>query len=239
MENQVCTVGCSRERTHLYDLGELVDNNFEYTKAHEALRLGATDGWIGSPLANLSHVSLCAAYSRDMPSWNHDTRDDGEMGMMAGTTASLNEQFSKLGICHNDTRALAMMLPVEALYPSWSLYSPRWRDVATGVFDAVGATCSLAHVIHKTTTATRVSARALTWQRMYAMSRVAETVAAVRGLPTLDAFVMTQPWILDAHAFPDTMHNYRLAADSTMTLAGNFISHTITQLLLQMACTDV
>jgi hypothetical protein len=242
--HQVASAGFSRERAHLYDVAEFMDEGFAHLKAHDALRLGErhADGAWGL-IHNLSYVSTYHPFELDQWSWNQGLPLPPARGLrawMAASNESLGADLAALGLCHNDSEArpTALLLAVESLWPAWSLFSGRWQGTAARVLDAARHWCPRATLVHKTATASRIAAGALTWQRMYGASRAAEAAAAERGVPTLDAFVMTQPWAVNGSVFPDGLHNYvnMEQHDAALTATGNFVSRTIAQLWLRKTC---
>ena len=240
--HQVATVGFSRERGNVYDVAEFMDEGFAHLKAHDALRLGAVhaDGRFGL-IHNLSYVSTYHAFELDQWEWNQGpTPLPHQAPWMAETNASMGADLAALGLCHNDSarRPTAILLAVESLWPAWSLFSGLWAGTAERVLDAALGWCPRARLVHKTATAARISAGALTWQRMYGASRAAEAAAAARGLPTLDSFAMTQPWATNGTVFPDGLHLLvdMGSHDPALTSAGNFVARTLAQLFLRQAC---
>jgi hypothetical protein len=245
--HQVVSAGFSRERANLYDVAEFMDEGFAHLKAHDALRLGVqhADGRWGL-IHNLSFVSTYHPFELDQWSWNQAVVPPGRglSPWMAVSNASMGSDLAALGLCHNDSaspggpRPTSLLLAVESLWPAWSLFSGRWRGTAERVLDAVRFWCPGATLVHKTATAARIAAGALTWQRMYGASRAAEAAAAERAVPTLDAFVMTQPWAVNGSVFPDGLHNFVNLEmhDPALTATGNFVSRTIAQLWLRKTC---
>jgi hypothetical protein len=244
--HQVASVGFSRERAHLYDVAEFMDEGFAHLKMHDAFRMGLphADGAYGL-MHNLSYVSTYHPFELDQWSWNQGAAVPPGRGLapwMAVTNESMGADLAALGLCHNDTegRPTGLLVAVESLWPAWSLFSGRWRGTADHMLDAARAWCPRATLVHKTATAARIAAGALTWQRMYGASRAAEAAAAARSLPTVDAFVMTQPWTVNGSVFPDGLHNYvnMEVHDPALTSVGNFVSRTITQLWLRATCPE-
>ena len=248
---QVCTVGFSRERAAMFEIAEFMDEGFEHLKLHSAARLGVqhADGSWGL-IHNISHVSTYSAFEADQASWNQGLLGlpgqpplEGLQPLLAHTEASLRRDFEGLGLCGNDTRPTAILFAVESLWPSWNMYSGRWGAVAEAFMDKLRRACPGAFLVHKTSNAARISAGSLTWQRMYGASRAAGAAAAAAGIPTVDAFVMTQPWVPDGTVLPDGLHSYVVVdedhprPDEAHTTLGNFVARTISQLFLRQTCT--
>jgi len=248
---QVCTVGFSRERAAMFEIAEFMDEGFEHLKLHSAARLGVqhADGSWGL-IHNISHVSTYSAFEADQASWNQGLLGlpgapalAGLRPLLAETEAALARDFEGLGLCGNDTRATAILFAVESLWPSWNMYSGRWGAVGEAFIEKLRRACPRAALVHKTSNAARISAGALTWQRMYGASRAAAAAALAAGIPTVDAFVMTQPWVPDGTVLPDGLHSYVVVdadhprPDEQHTTYGNFVARTISQLFLRQTCT--
>jgi len=248
---QVSTVGFSRERAAMFEIAEFMDEGFEHLKLHSAARLGVQhpDGSWGL-IHNISHVSTYSAFEADQASWNQGLLGlpgqpalQGLRPLMAATEATLRTDLAGLGLCFNDTRPTAILFAVESLWPSWNMYSGRWRAVAEAFIEKLRLACPSAALVHKTSNAARISAGSLTWQRMFGASRQAADAALAAGIPTVDAFVMTQPWVPDGTVLPDGLHSYVVVdadhprPDEQHTTYGNFVARTISQLFLKQVCT--
>ena len=71
----------------------------------------------------------------------------------------------------------------------------------------------------------------MSWHRMFDATRVSMTIARQNGVDVTDSFQMTQPWVTSDVAFPDGVHLF-----SQTRFQGNFVSKTVSQLILLQVC---
>jgi len=231
----------------MFEIAEFMDEGFEHLKVHSALRLGVphADGTYGL-IHNISHVSTYQSFEADQAWWNageHEKVPDlPYKPLMEATGETFKRDFAELGVCLGDSRPTALLFAVESLWPAWNTHSSRWRPIADAFIARLREACPNATLVHKTANAARISAGALTWQRMYGASRAAADAALAAKIPTVDSFVMTQPWVPDGTVLPDGLHSYiqidneHPRPDEQHTTLGNFVARTISQLFLRQTC---
>ena len=213
-------IGLSRERTNFFDVMDLQSQRVNYRKHQHS-----------DQVDNLHYFSIYFSQLKDMKTWNQ--RDDN----MTNTRHSIKvEVGEETLVCHRNYtettgRTVHIYLTVDALMIIEHAKMERWDFMIRTYFEEVTAACPNAVLHYGTTVAFRSQFGSLSSQRMRIFNEMGLSIARSLGIPTIDAFSMTQPLIMEKDVFPDSVHLF-----SHIHLAGNYVSKTITMLMLNQAC---
>lgn len=212
---RVLFVGLSRERTTFFDFLDLAGRApAEYAKLMEVAQVD-----------ELYYSSLFFSMPTDFRTWN--VRSD-----LAATAESLVRNIETLQLCRGAAaRPLHIVFTVEEMWLVENALRSRWAVLASRLLTILRETCPNATLHYKTATTIRNALGPMSWHRMYDATRVSMAVALRNGVDVTDSFQMTQPWVSSDLAFPDGVHLF-----AQTRFQGNFVSKTVSQLLLHQVC---
>ena len=212
---RVLFIGLSRERTTFFDFLDLAGRApAEYSKLMEVAQVG-----------DLYYASVYFSMPTDFRTWN--VRSD-----LAATAESLVRNIETLQLCNGAAaRPLHIVFTVEEMWLVENALRSRWAVLTTRLLTVLRETCPNATLHYKTATTIRNALGPMSWHRMFDATRVSMTIARQNGVDVTDSFQMTQPWVTSDVAFPDGVHLF-----SQTRFQGNFVSKTVSQLILLQVC---
>ena len=215
-------MGLSRERTNFFDVLDLQLQPVNYQKHQHS-----------DQVDNLHYVSIFFSQVRDMKTWNHKSDN------MTNTRRTFRVEVGKeTHVCERNYtettgRTVHIFLTIDALLIIEHAKMERWDFLLRTYFEEVASACPNAVVHYGTSVALRSQFGSLSSQRMRMFNEMGLSTARALGLATIDAFSITQPLIMEKDAFPDSVHLF-----SHIHLAGNYVSKTVTMLMLNQACSN-
>jgi hypothetical protein len=102
-----------------------------------------------------------------MKTWNKD-------GNVLNTVKMVRSELGNLSICQSgySGNKVHIMLTDESLFIVENAVRSRWEDISTAIFKTVQTFCPHAIIHYKTTTSIRSQYGSLSWQRLWAATRV-------------------------------------------------------------------
>lgn len=215
-------IGMSRERTNFFDVLDLQGIPVNYRQIQHA-----------DTCENLNYISVYFSQLRDMKEWN-DPNDK-----LKNIKESIRTELGDLPLCRSNFtattgRAVHVYLTVDSIMVMEQMISDRWESLLLTYFDSVQAACPNAVIHYSTTIAIASQYGALSWQRMHRINQMGIAIAKSRNISVVDSFSMTQPLTPEPDVFRDSVHLY-----SKVKLVGNYVSKTITMLMMKQACPNL
>ena len=183
---------------------------------------------------NVHYISLYFTHMEDMKYWNHDNYQ------MNAATKILRSAFKNITACTqvfqgsigniDINRTLHLIFTDEALMIAENAIQDKWEYIIRFLLNIIRKFCPLARIHYKTTSSLRSQYGSLSWQRLWQETRLALHIADDLGIPAVDSFNITHPLIMETSIFPDSVHLYE------KFLVGNFVSKTVSMLLLKQVC---
>jgi hypothetical protein len=213
-------MGLSRERTNFFDVLDLQSQSVNYRKHQHS-----------DQVDNLHYVSIYHSQLKDMKTWNQ--KSDNLTNTRRTIQIEVGEETLVCQRNYTETtgRTVHIYLTVDALLIIEHAKMEKWDFFLRTYFDEVIAACPNAVLHYGTSVAFRSQYGALSSQRMRLFNEMGLSIARALGIATIDAFSITQPLIMERDVFPDSVHLF-----SHIHLQGNYVSKTITMLMLNQAC---
>ena len=221
-KKELLFIGLSRERTNFFDILDLQLQPVNYKKHLPTAQID-----------NIHYYSIYFSQIKDMGTWNQ--RNDNLTHTRHGIQTAIGKETLVCERNYTETtgRTVHIFLTIDALLIIEHAKMERWDFLIRTYFEEVASACPNAVLHYGTSVALRSQFGSLSSQRMRLFNEMGLSIARALGIATIDSFSITQPLIMERDVFPDSVHLY-----SKVYLAGNFVSKTITMLMLNQVCSD-
>jgi hypothetical protein len=219
---EIVFIGMSRERTNFFDVLDLqgIPVNYRQVQHSDAFK-------------NLNYISVYFSQLKDMKEWNNP--DD----KLNNIKENIRTELGDLPLCRTNFtetsgRDVHVFLTVDSIIVMEQMISDKWESLLLTYFDSVQAACPKAVIHYSTSVAVASQYGALSWQRMHKINEMGIAIAQSRNISVVDSFSMTQPLTPEPEVYRDTVHLY-----AKTKLVGNYVSKTVTMLMMRQVCPNL
>jgi hypothetical protein len=221
-DKEMVFIGMSRERTNFFDVLDFQGIPVNYRQVQHA-----------DSCENLNYISVYFSQLKDMKEWNNP--DD----KLSNIKESIRTELGDLPICRTNFtettgRDVHVYLTIDSIIVMEQMISDKWEHLLVTYFDSVQAACPKAVIHYSTSIAVASQYGALSWQRMHKVNEMGIAIAHSRNISVINSFAMTQPLTPEPEVYRDTVHLY-----GKTKLVGNYVSKTVTMLMMRQACPNL